>query len=139
MRGGMQAAAVAPVAAPAPMMQATAVAPPSVGALGQQQQQQQPTPVVELKQMLTLEDLTDDAEYEDILEDTRDECSTFGTLKNIIIPRNGEGATKIFLEYTSVEDAAKAISGLAGRTFDGRKVEAAYFDAMKFANQDYSD
>ena len=134
--GGMQAAAapVASVAAPAPMMQATAVAPPSLGALGQQ-----PTPVVELKQMLTLEDLTDDAEYEDILEDTRDECSTFGTLKNIIIPRTGDGATKIFLEYTSVEDGAKAISGLAGRTFDGRKVEAAYFDAMKFANQDYSD
>ncbi|KAL7443351.1 hypothetical protein ACHAXH_009166 [Discostella pseudostelligera] len=103
------------------------------------QQQQQPTTVVELKQMLTLEDLTDDAEYEDILEDTREECASFGTLKNIIIPRSGPGATKIFLEYLTVEDAGNAINGLAGRTFGGRKVEAVYFDPVKFANQDYSD
>jgi len=82
---------------------------------------------------------TDDEEYNDILEDTRDECSSFGTLKNCIIPRSGPGATKIFLEYMSVEDAGKAIAGLAGRTFDGRKVEAVYFDPIKFANQDYSD
>ncbi len=99
----------------------------------------QPTTVVELKQMLTLDDLTDDAEYEDILEDTREECASFGTLKNIIIPRSGPGATKIFLEYLTVEDAGHAIDGLAGRTFGGRKVEAVYFDPVKFANQDYSD
>ena len=56
-----------------------------------------PTRVVELKQMLTQQDLEDDEEYNDILEDTRDECSSFGTLKNIVIPRTGPGATKIFL------------------------------------------
>jgi len=96
-----------------------------------------PTPVVELKHMLTQQDLDDDAEYNDILEDTRDECSSFGTLKNIIIPRTGPGATKIFLEYTSAEDAGKAITGLAGRTFDGRKVEALYFDPVRFSNQEF--
>lgn len=98
-----------------------------------------PTRVVELKQMLTQQDLEDDEEYTDILEDTRDECSSFGSLKNIIIPRSGPGATKIFLEYLSVEDAGKVIAGLKGRTFDGRQVEATYFDEAKFANQDYSD
>ena len=102
-------------------------------------QQQQPTSIVSLKHMLTEQDLEDDAEYNDILEDTRDECASFGTLKNIVIPRSGPGATKIFLEYLSVEDADKAIAGLAGRTFDGRKVEAVYFDPVKFANEDYSD
>ncbi len=115
---------------------------PAAGGVAAQQPplpQTQPTTVVELKQMLTLEDLTDDAEYEDILEDTREECATFGTLKNIIIPRSGPGATKIFLEYVTVEDAGHAIHGLAGRTFGGRKVEAVYFDPVKFANQDYSD
>lgn len=101
--------------------------------------QQPPTPVVCLKQMLTAQDLTNDDEYSEILEDTRDECSSFGTLKNIVIPRTGPGATKIFLEYMTVEDAAKAIGGLAGRTFDGRKVEAGYFDQVKFSNDDYSD
>lgn len=112
---------------------AAAIAPTPVA------QQQQPTSIVSLKHMLTEQDLEDDAEYNDILEDTRDECASFGTLKNIVIPRSGPGATKIFLEYLSVEDADKAIAGLAGRTFDGRKVEAVYFDPVKFANEDYSD
>jgi splicing factor U2AF subunit len=117
------------VAAAAPISSPTAVV----------ANQLQPTTVVELKQMLTLQDLTDDAEYDDILEDTREECSSFGTLKNIIIPRSGPGATKVFLEYLTCDDAGRAIAGLAGRTFDGRKVEAVYFDPVKFANQDYSD
>lgn len=94
--------------------------------------------VVELRHMLTEDDLKDDQEYTEILEDTRDECSQFGTLKQVIIPRLGEkGATKIFLEYSSSEDAAKAIQGLAGRTFDGRKVEAVYYDEAKFSSKNF--
>eukprot|EP00581_Thalassiosira_minuscula_P001375 CAMPEP_0183745768 /NCGR_PEP_ID=MMETSP0737-20130205/66410_1 /TAXON_ID=385413 /ORGANISM="Thalassiosira miniscula, Strain CCMP1093" /LENGTH=498 /DNA_ID=CAMNT_0025981447 /DNA_START=100 /DNA_END=1596 /DNA_ORIENTATION=- len=119
--------------APAPAAPAAAAAPTPAAS------QQQATPIVVLKQMLTAQDLEDDTEYNDILEDTRDECATFGTLKNIVIPRSGPGATKIFLEYLTVEDAAKSIAGLAGRTWEGRKVEAVYFDPVKFANQDYSD
>lgn len=97
-----------------------------------------PTKVVELKNMLTHDDLASNAEYEDVLEDTKEECSQFGSLKNIVIPRDGVGATKIFLEYMTEGDAAKAIAGLAGRTFDGRKVEAVYFDEERFANKDYA-
>ena len=36
-------------------------------------------------------------------------------------------------------DAGKAIEQLAGRTFDGRKVTAVYFNEDKFNSQDYSD
>ena len=126
------AAVAAPAMAQMPAAPAMAMAPAAVPAAV-------PTRVVELKQMLTQQDLEDDEEYNDILEDTRDECSSFGTLKNIVIPRSGPGATKIFLEYLSAEDAGKAIAGLRGRTFDGRQVGAAYFDEIKFANEDYSD
>lgn len=94
--------------------------------------------VVELKNMLTMQDLQSDTDYEEVLEDTKDECSQFGSLKSVIIPRTGVGATKIFLEYVTKEDAAKAISGLEGRTFDGRRVQAAYFSESKYAEKDYS-
>lgn len=98
-----------------------------------------PSRVVELKNMLTKEDLENDEEYNDILEDTTEECSQFGQLVNVVIPKGNEvGATKIFLEYTSESDAAKAIGGLEGRTFDGRKVEADYFDETKFTKKDYA-
>ena len=130
---------VAPIAAPAPAMAQMPYAPAVAMAPAPVAVTVTPTRVVELKQMLTQQDLEDDEEYNDILEDTRDECASFGSLKNIVIPRSGPGATKIFLEYLSVEDAGKAIAGLKGRTFDGRQVEAAYFDELKFANEDYSD
>lgn len=98
-----------------------------------------PTRVVELQHMLTDEDLVNEEEYNDIMEDTKEECSVFGQLLSVYIPRAGEpGATKIFLEYSSAVDAAKAIKGLEGRTFDGRKVEATYFDETKFARKEFS-
>uniref|UniRef100_A0A7R9WRH9 RRM domain-containing protein n=2 Tax=Craspedostauros australis TaxID=1486917 RepID=A0A7R9WRH9_9STRA len=97
------------------------------------------TRVVELHNMLTSEDLEDENEYNEIMEDTRAECGQFGTLKSIVIPKANEpGATKIFLEYESPDDAAKAIQNLAGRTFDGRKVAAAYFDEGKFASKQFA-
>jgi hypothetical protein len=101
----------------------------------------QPTSrVVELKNMLSHEDLVNEDEYKEILEDTREECGQFGQLISIEIPKTGEpGATKIFLEYSSTDDAAKAIAGLAGRTFDGRKVEAAYFDEASFSQKAFLD
>lgn len=101
--------------------------------------QETPSKVVELKNMLSPQDLENEDEYQDIMDDTKEECSQFGALKSVVIPKAGKvGATKIFLEYMTTDDAAKAIQGLAGRTFDGRKVEAAYFDETKFANEDYS-
>ena len=98
-----------------------------------------PSCIVELTNMLTSDDLNDPDEYDDIMEDTREQCSEVGRLQSVIIPKAGEvGATKIFLEYETVHDAAAAIQGLEGRTFDGRLVAAKYFDETKFANRDYS-
>ena len=98
-----------------------------------------PTRVVELQNMLTDDDLANDEEYNDILEDTKEECGQYGQLLSVIIPKAGEpGATKIFLEYSSPDDAAKAIKGLEGRTFDGRRVQATYFDETKFAKKEFS-
>ena len=97
-----------------------------------------PTRVVELRNMLTKQDLANSDEYQEILEDTREECGQFGQLVSVCIPKAREpGATRVFLEYSSTEDAAKAIAGLQGRTFDGRKVEATYFDETKFAKREF--
>jgi splicing factor U2AF subunit len=97
------------------------------------------TRIVQLKNMLTMDDLESDEDYSEVMEETREECGEFGHLKKIVIPRRGVGATKIFLEYETIEDAAKAIKALAGRTFDGRTIDAAYMDEVKYLNNDYSD
>lgn len=95
--------------------------------------------VVELQHMLTADDLNNPDEYQDILDDTTEQCREFGHLRSVIIPRAGEvGATKIFLDYETALDAGAAIAGLQGRTFDGRLVQATYFDEERFANKDYA-
>jgi hypothetical protein len=95
--------------------------------------------VVELKNMLSENDLNDPDEYQDIMDDTKEQCSEFGKLVNVVIPRAGErGATKIFLEYESTEDATTAIQALQGKTFDGQLVEAAFYDEAKFARREFS-
>jgi hypothetical protein len=96
------------------------------------------TKVVMLQNMLGDDDVEKDDEYQDIMEDTKEECGTFGTLVNIEIPRTGPGKGKIYLEYKTREEAANAIQQLGGRTFDGKKVEATYFDEDKFAKKDFA-
>lgn len=100
----------------------------------------QPTSrIVELQNMVTAADLDNSDEYQDILDDTKEQCQEFGTLVSVILPKTGEvGATKIFLEYATSTDAATAIAQLQGRTFDGRLVQATYFDEDRFAKQDYA-
>ena len=46
--------------------------------------------VVRLKNMLTSDDLASDAEYAEVVEDTRDECGQFGLLKSVAVPRDGK-------------------------------------------------
>lgn len=97
------------------------------------------TRVVQLCNMLNEDDLDDDAEYNDILEDTKEECSQYGQLISVIIPKKGlPGVGKIFLEYASSDDAARAVEGLQGRTFDGKLVQATFFDEAKFSAKQYS-
>ena len=93
--------------------------------------------------MLTMEDLTNDEDYEDIKEDVREECQKFGNVIGFEIPRpNGEepvpGLLKIFVEFADTNGAGQALGGLGGRKFDSRTVIASVFDEEKFAARDFS-
>ncbi|XP_061339573.1 splicing factor U2af large subunit B-like isoform X6 [Gastrolobium bilobum] len=101
------------------------------------------TKVVCLTHAVSADELKDDEVYEEILDDMRKECSRFGTLVNVVIPRpqpDGEqsaGVGKVFLEYVDVDGATKARAGLNGRKFDGNQVVAVFYPENKFAQGDY--
>ncbi|KAK4793510.1 hypothetical protein SAY86_023945 [Trapa natans] len=101
------------------------------------------TKVVCLTQVVSVDELKDDEEYEDILEDMRLEGGKFGNLVNVVIPRprpDGQpvpGVGKVFLEYSDVEGSAKARTGLNGRKFGGNVVSAVFYPESKFAQGDY--
>lgn len=50
-----------------------------------------PTEVLCLLNMVTPDELRDEEEYEDILEDIREECNKYGVVRSVEIPRPIEG------------------------------------------------
>lgn len=124
-----------------------------------------PTEVLCLMNMVAPEELLDDEEYEEIVEDVRDECSKYGQVKSIEIPRpvdglevpgtgkvasaapvggggEGRGVTRlfvcqIFVEFMSVFDSQKAMQGLTGRKFANRVVVTKYCDPDAYHRRDF--
>ncbi|XP_010446758.1 PREDICTED: splicing factor U2af large subunit A isoform X1 [Camelina sativa] len=101
------------------------------------------TTVVCLTQVVTEDELRDDEEYEDIMEDMRQEGGKFGALTNVVIPRpspNGEpvpGLGKVFLKYLDTDGSSKARIGMNGRKFGGNEVVAVFYPEDKFEQGDY--
>ncbi|KAL5704532.1 hypothetical protein ACHQM5_022944 [Ranunculus cassubicifolius] len=102
-----------------------------------------PTKVVCLTQMVNVDELKVDEEYEDIMEDVRTEGEKYGTLVSVVIPRpspDGEvaaGLGKVFLEYSDTDGAVKARLAMNGRKFDGNVVVAIFYPEDKFAEANY--
>ncbi|GJQ11633.1 hypothetical protein GpartN1_g3424.t1 [Galdieria partita] len=98
-----------------------------------------PTRVLELRNMVEPEELVDDEEYEDIVEDVREESSKYGEVSEVKIPRpsktdeaNPAGLGKVFVAFKTVADAEKAFAALTGRRFAGKSVVANYYDEERY-------
>lgn len=97
--------------------------------------------------MVTAEDLVDDNEYGDLYEDVKEECSTFGEVEDLRIPRPAKkdkakwgetqlsaaeaqrmdeaaGVGRVYVKYKTAEASNKALNSLAGRSFAGRSIIA---------------
>ncbi|XP_078081468.1 splicing factor U2AF 65 kDa subunit-like isoform X1 [Mustelus asterias] len=101
-----------------------------------------PTDVLCLLNMVSPDELIDDEEYEEILEDIREECSKYGTVKSIEIPRPLDGLEvpgcgKIFVEFISPLDCQKAMQALTGRKFANRVVVTKYYDPELYHRRDF--
>ncbi|KAH7047668.1 hypothetical protein BKA57DRAFT_394186, partial [Linnemannia elongata] len=101
-----------------------------------------PTNVLQLLNMVSPEELEDDQEYEDIIDDIRDECSKFGQVLEVKIPRPVaghavSGVGKIFVKYASAEETTVALSALSGRKFADRTVLTSFYDPERFAANEF--
>jgi splicing factor U2AF subunit len=103
-----------------------------------------PSRVVQLINLVTTEDIMDDADYREIIEDIRNECNQFGTVLNVEIPRPDKTTSlasnavgKIFVKFSTLPSAKKARYNLSGRKFNRKTVIASfypenYFDVREF-------
>jgi len=100
------------------------------------------TEVLCLLNMVTEEELRDDEEYEDIMEDVREECGKYGCVKSLEIPRpipgvDVPGVGKIFVEFTSLGECQKAQQSLSGRKFANRVVVTSYYDPDRYHRREF--
>ncbi|KAJ4976791.1 hypothetical protein NE237_001897 [Protea cynaroides] len=101
-----------------------------------------PTKVVCLTEVVLADELGDDEEYEEILEDMREEGGKFGSLVSVLVPRPNPsgvptpGIGKVFLEYSDTADSAKAKAALNGRKVGGRTVVAIYYPEDRYFDGD---
>ena len=90
------------------------------------------TRVLVLSNMVMMEDLASDGDYQGLQEEVREECAKFGQLRGMQIPRTAGGTVqpsailKIFLEYASVQDAQAAERELKGRKFGDNVVQVCF-------------
>jgi splicing factor U2AF subunit len=99
---------------------------------------EEPTRVLVLLNMFYPGDIKDDSKYDQMLLDVRQECSKFGRVKSLAIPRDGEsGSGKVFIEYEKVEDAERAIQQLQSRKYQGRAVITTYHPVDDYLEKRY--
>lgn len=97
--------------------------------------------------MVTPEELYDDQEYQEIIEDINEECSKYGQVEGVRVPRPvkretkwapGETATnakqaaaaadeeagvgKVFVLFKDLDGVSRAMQNIAGRSFGGRTI-----------------
>lgn len=96
--------------------------------------------VVRLAHMVEREELLDDEDYEDMVEDTREEVSKYGKLLAVVIPKPSKAGTEsdppgvglVFLKYEDPKSAERAQLALNGRKYGENNIQATFFDAAKF-------
>ncbi|KAL1022617.1 hypothetical protein UPYG_G00029940 [Umbra pygmaea] len=86
-----------------------------------------PSPVLRLLNLIDDSHLHNEDEYEDILEDMKEECQKYGSVVSLLIPKENPGKGQVFVEYANAGDSKEAQSLLTGRTFDGKFVVATFY------------
>jgi len=148
-----------PLSAPIPPLSSTTTSSPSPSAAasnllsnimstqssqsgtGSSSKDQTPTRVLLLLNMVTANELINDEEYEDIRDDVREECSKFGIVEDVVIPRpsdNTAGVGSIFVLFKEPSMAGGAVQALNGRSFNNNVVEATYYSETKFKDKIYA-
>lgn len=99
--------------------------------------EEEATRVLQLMNMVTPEELEDDEEYQDIWDDIAEECSKFGTIVDMKIPRPNKGEQVpglglIFVRYENKDQCLVALRALAGRKFADRTVVATFVDETNY-------
>ena len=104
-----------------------------------------PSRVVMFINAVSPEDLVDNSEYEEIIDDFRQKCSSYGTVLNVEIPRpNLENQTyteevgKIFVKFSTIKTAKIARYSMSGLKYNNRLIVGSFYPENYFDIREYN-
>lgn len=106
-----------------------------------------PTVVIQMKEMLTVEELRDSEEYDDIVEDIRGEMEKYGEVESVEVPKPPEDPAAevpeyvsiVYVKYKEVGGSIKAQLELEGRVFGGNAIQCNFYPEDKFDAKEFVD
>ena len=101
-----------------------------------------PTEVLCLLNIVLPEEVDDDNRYQNLIDSVTTECQKYGTVANVVIPRNipgneMPGVGKVFVEYSSAQDSLVAHNALTGQQFNNRTIATSFFNLQKYQRQEF--
>ncbi|KAK8795466.1 hypothetical protein WA158_000123 [Blastocystis sp. Blastoise] len=90
------------------------------------------TPYMKIDNILSLEDIEDDDEYEDTKTDIQEQLQNWGTLQSLTIPRDGPYKGFVFAVYEDEKQCEKACTELKKLLFDGKYVKASPISKQEY-------
>ncbi|XP_071947763.1 splicing factor U2AF 50 kDa subunit-like [Antedon mediterranea] len=100
------------------------------------------TEVLCLMNMVTADELRNLEEYEEIVDDVREECGKYGLVRSLEVPRPIEGMDipgvgKIYVEFANIFESQQAQQALTGRKFANRVVVTSFYDVERYRRREF--
>ena len=100
-----------------------------------------PTNILVIKNIITIEEVQIDEEYNHIYQDVKQFCEKLGELKSLKIPRldcpDKYGITNIYLQYEDVHQARYARKLLKSKLYKGRIIDISYLKEEDYLNNKF--
>merc|ERR1712137_1201889 len=71
--------------------------------------------------VILLENMTDEIDRE-LEDETREECTNFGRVLNVVGAKGFDNRVRIFVEFETYKEARQALGTMNGRYFGGRQI-----------------
>lgn len=97
-----------------------------------------PSNILIITGMASPADLANPVLYHDIILDTRMECSQYGVVLSVVVPRGtGSPSANVFVAMEDSNQARAVLIALKGRTFDDRTVDVKFYPPAEFNAMNY--
>ena len=98
--------------------------------------------VLVLTNLIVASEMRDEQDYDDIAEDTEEEMKRYGKIIRTVVPKPGRGTAKsaigkVYIQFEKKESAELAKEKMMGRRFEGRVVDAQFYDEDMFLKEEF--